>query len=42
MKYMYAYTIINGEVYVATFGDLASTFDSLQSDYDAILASIEY
>lgn len=40
MKYMYVYVFVGKDIYVITFGDLQKSFDSLSSDYQAILNSI--
>ncbi len=42
MKYMYIYTVADGDVYAITFGDLSSTFDNSTSDYQTILESIRF
>lgn len=42
MKYKYVYTAVAGQVYAITFGDMASTFDNLSDDYQAILDSIKF
>jgi len=42
MKYTYVYLFAGGETYVLTFGDLADSFDSLASDYEAIINTIQF
>ena len=42
MKYVYVYLFAADKTYVITFGDLASSFDSLNDDYETILSSIRF
>ncbi len=42
MKYLYVYLFAEGKTYVITFGDSASTFDSLSSDFETILSNIKF
>lgn len=42
MKYEYVYLFVGADVYAITFGDLASSFDSLSADYAQILTDIRF
>ncbi len=42
MKYMYVYTVVEGELYAITFGDLSTSFDKLTTDYETILKNITF
>ncbi|AGA68814.1 hypothetical protein Desdi_1303 [Desulfitobacterium dichloroeliminans LMG P-21439] len=42
MKYEYVYLLEGTDVYAITFGDLASSFDSLSADYEQILSNIRF
>lgn len=42
MKYTYVYLFVEGKIYVITFGGLEDSFDSLSSDYEAILNNIKF
>lgn len=42
MKFEYIYLFVEKKVYVITFGDLASTFDSLSVDYETIVNQIKF
>lgn len=42
MKYLYVYLFAADKTYVITFGDSAESFDSLSSDYEAILSNIKF
>lgn len=42
MKYTYVFMFVNNSVYAITFADLATTFDSLASDYNTILGNISF
>ncbi|MGE5423458.1 MAG: hypothetical protein ACM3QW_09355 [Ignavibacteriales bacterium] len=42
MKYEYVYLFVGQDVYAITFGDLATTFDSLSADYEQILKDIRF
>ncbi len=41
MKYMYVYVFIGERLYTLTFADLANSFDSLLTEYEAILGSVK-
>ena len=42
MKYVYVYVFVGEETYAITFGDQASTFDSIAADYETILSNIHF
>ncbi len=42
MEYLYAYTLVDNQIYAITFGDLTTTFDNLSSDYNTILGNIKF
>lgn len=42
MKYIYVYLFVEGKIYVITFGGLEDSFDSLSSDYEAILNNMKF
>lgn len=42
MKYEYVYLFVGKDVYAITFGDLASSFDTLTADYEQILNNISF
>jgi len=42
MKFMYVFLFAADNTYVITFGDQASTFDSLSDDYEKILEDIRF
>lgn len=41
-KYQIVYVSVGGNVFSILFADLADSFDDMQSDYDAILAGIQF
>lgn len=41
-KYRIVYVCVGGNVFSILFADLADSFDDMQSDYDAILAGIQF
>ncbi len=42
MKYEYVYVLVDNQIYAITFGDAASTFDNLLTDYQAILDGMKF
>ncbi len=42
MRYKYAYTVVNNEIYAITLADLDSTFANNSADFDAILKGIKF
>lgn len=42
MEYRYIYTVVAGQVYAITFGDMESTFNNYNNDYQDILGGITF